>query len=59
MKRSLFLAAAALAATVSLAGAHHFLLELLIELVHAAEHRAGAAVADALAAELDDCQHFL
>src|SRR6185503_20867272 len=44
---------------LALARAHHLLLELLVELVHAAEHRAGAAVADALAVELDDGQHFL
>src|SRR5512134_735903 len=44
---------------LSLAGAHHLLLELLVELVHAAEHGARAPVADALAVELDDRQNFL
>src|SRR5262245_12801050 len=43
----------------ALAGPHYLLLELLVELVHAAEHRPRAAVADALAVELDDGEHFL
>src|SRR5262245_32236285 len=44
---------------LALAGAHDLLLELLVELVHAPEHGARAAVADAPAIELDDRQHFL
>src|SRR5687767_3762298 len=44
---------------LAFAGAHHLLLELLIGLVHAAEHGAGATIADALAVELDDGEHFL
>src|SRR5687767_12464282 len=37
---------------LALARAHHLLLELLVELVHAAEKRARATIADALAVEL-------
>src|SRR5512145_1926428 len=44
---------------LALAGAHDFLLELLVELEHAAEHRARAPLADAPAVELDDGEHFL
>src|SRR6185503_15643480 len=43
---------------LALAGPHYLLLELLVELVHAAEHGARAAIADALAVELDDRQHL-
>src|SRR5262245_14729168 len=43
---------------LSLAGAHHLQLELLVQLVHAAECRARPAVADLLAVELDDREHF-
>src|SRR5688572_22033005 len=45
--------------SLALARTHHLLLELLVELVHAAEKRTRAAVPDALAVELDDRQHFL
>src|SRR5262245_26170501 len=44
---------------LSLAGAHHLLLELLVELEHAAERRPRLAVADLLAVEADDREHFL
>src|SRR5262245_65016673 len=42
-----------------LSGAHHLLLELLVELVHAAEERSGPPVADRDSVERDDGQHFL
>src|SRR3954464_1847761 len=44
---------------LSLARAHDLLLELLIELVHAPEYGAGLALADRLAIERDDREHFL
>src|SRR5918995_427271 len=44
---------------LALARPHHLLLELLVELVHAAEHRAGPALTDALAVELDNGEDFL
>src|SRR5256885_7091845 len=37
----------------------HLALELLVELVHAAEHRPWPAVADLLVVELDDRKHLL
>src|SRR5215216_337857 len=44
--------------SLALSGPHHLVLELLIELVYAAEHGAGPAIADALAVELDDREHL-
>src|SRR3954468_21037827 len=44
---------------LSPARAHDLALEVLVELVHPAKHRAGAAVADRATIELDHRQHFL
>src|SRR3954464_12876919 len=44
---------------LSLARAHDLLLELLIELVHAPEYRARLALANRLAIERHDREHFL
>src|SRR5256885_4465744 len=44
---------------LSPARAHHLALKVLVELVHPAEYRTGAAVADRAAVELDHRQHFL
>src|SRR6185369_6609818 len=39
--------------------AHHSVLEVLVQPVHAAEHRPGLAVADRRAVEAHDGEHFL
>src|SRR5262245_54409420 len=44
---------------LSLAGAHDLLLEVLVQLVHAAERRPGLAVADRPAVQADDREHLL
>src|SRR3954463_385784 len=44
---------------LSLARAHDLLLELLVQLVHAAEHRPRAPVAYLPAVQTDDGEHFL